>query len=590
MCGIFAYLGNRHDAYNLVFQGLKQLEYRGYDSWGTAWSSNLRKEQFSFEKHPGRINPHLLPKNHPSSLALGHTRWATHGGATTQNAHPHLTTSRQIALVHNGIIENNQILKNELINKGYRYASQTDSETALHLLEEYLKNHDFLHACNLVFNQVTGLNAFVIANHATQEIIASSHGSPLVFCQTPEGIFIASDAVALSQHCQRAYFLRGGDLLHLTPQHFKLYSGSSLTPKLPTWKKLDFSVSDTSRQQYSSFLEKEIHEQPTIIRRYAHQSFPSIKNLASKLSSPITLLGCGTSYHAALLGTYFFSHIARHRSRAIIGSEFSSWKHEFNQTDCLILLSQSGETIDLVEHLTYLIDSHIPFASIINRVGSTLDQASPAKILLEIGPEQSVLATKSYLAQLCVLFLLANQLNGTTAQAKAILNQASQACLKVIHPDFVQSYISPVAQHLKSRQHLYILGKGLAYPLALEAALKIKESTYIHAEAFAAGEFKHGPLALITSSSPCLVFAFKDNQSATVISNAIEAKTRGATIIGVGNQSNPVFDYFIPVDDLDLLTVFPSIICLQLLTLQLTKLLGNDPDKPKNLAKSVTVK
>lgn len=589
MCGIFAYSGELCEAGQLVLKGLKQLEYRGYDSWGVTWLPSTADE-LVVEKSVGKIGTSHIADSHPAGLALGHTRWATHGGVTVANAHPHLNQSKTLAIVHNGIVENYQSLKIELLRKGYIFSSETDTEVVLHLLEENLKDTDLLHAAQKTFSFITGLNAVVVVYVPTQEIIAFRNGSPLVFGKNTQSNLLASDSIALSEYCHSAYFLEDGDLLQIKNKKALLYTATNLHRKKIRMTKLEFGISEIEVGNYSSYLAKEIAEQPQIILHAADQLGSQIKKYAKTISNDLILVGCGTAYHAALLGTYYFARITHLQVAAMTGSEFYTWRGILDATQFVIFLSQSGETIEITEHLPYLQATHIPYGAIVNRVGSTLERTSTIKIMLGVGPEQSVLATKSYSAKVIALFLLAHEYVGTIAYAKKLLRLSSVAAEAVLAATYVKKHISPLAKILAKQTHIFIIGRGLTYPLALEAALKLKEATYIHAEAFAAGELKHGAIALIEKGTPCIVFTFDDELDQTIISSAMEVKSRGAFVIGIGSNHNTVFDYFIPITNVGELTILPAIIVIQILTLHIALLLGNDPDKPRNLAKSVTVR
>lgn len=589
MCGIFAYCGEQCHAGSLVLKGLKQLEYRGYDSWGVTWLPSATDELL-VEKRVGKIGTSHIVDSQPAGLALGHTRWATHGGVTVANAHPHLNQTKTLALVHNGIVENYLSLKNKLQQHGYVFSSETDTEVVLHLLEKNLQQHDFLHAAQKTFQACTGLNAFVVVYVPTQEMIAFSNGSPLVFGKTKSSYLVASDAVALSEYCQQVYFLEANDFLHIRQQKTKLYSLPNLHPKKVVMKKLEFVFQDTDIGNYPSFLAKEIAEQPLIIDSITDRLVSQIKRYARHDLNQGFLVGCGTAYHAALLGSYFFAKLCNQYVAAVTGSEFYAWRDAIDELKHVTFLSQSGETIEITEHLSYVKSKKVSYGAIVNRSGSTLERLSPAKIKLGVGPEQSVLATKSYTAMVTTLFLLAHERAGTTVHASSLLHIASKAAKKIISPLFVKKHVVPLAKILAKKKHIFIIGRGAAYPLALEAALKLKESTYIHAEGFAAGELKHGAIALIESGTPCVVFVLDDEHKQAVLSSAMEVKARGALVIGIACENNQVFDYFIPVSNVGVLTVLPAIMSVQLLALHITQLLGNDPDKPRNLAKSVTVR
>lgn len=590
MCGIFAYVGTRDDAPAIVFKGIKLLEYRGYDSWGIAYIPTDGSGDFIDEKHIGKIGTASIKHPRSSHIAIGHTRWATHGGVTTANAHPHFDSQKAIAVIHNGIIENYQAIKAELVRKGYVFKSQTDTEVAAHLIQEYRRRFSLPQALSKAFNRFSGLNAFVVIDKQTREIYAVRRGSPLAVGFASDGYYIASDATAMSEYTDSVYFLNDHDLVVCHQQQVTLYNVRNMQKKPINWQHLDFSSQDLSLGSYRHFMLKEIMEQPKVLAAILDQQSTQIRDYAAHLSHRNIFVGCGSAYHAALTGSYLFSLIARQQVLAIIGSEFAYSLDFINSGVFTTFLSQSGETIDIVEHLSFLKKHQAPFGAIVNRLGSTLERSTDKKILLPAGPEQCVLATKSFTAKLAVLFLLSHQLAQTPDLGKTQLKKLVSRLPEILSPAYSDRYLKPLAKQLIRHAHIFIIGRGVSYPIALEAALKIKEVTYIHTEGFAAGELKHGVIALVEAGTPCVVFAPQDETYASMISNAVEMKSRGGFIIGISDKPNEVFDFHIPVSDFGILTCIPNVVVFQLLAYYMAQKLGNDPDKPRNLAKSVTVK
>ncbi|MFZ5377010.1 MAG: class II glutamine amidotransferase [Patescibacteria group bacterium] len=352
MCGIFAYSGDRDDAPALVFEGIKQLEYRGYDSWGISYLPG-NKKQFITEKHLGKIGQASLHNLETSSLAIGHTRWATHGGVTINNTHPHFDPDEKLALVHNGIVENYQQLKNELERKSYKFVSETDSEVVVNLIADYLKENDFLHASQKAIQKITGCNAFVIVNKESQEIIGYKTGSPLVVGKNDNGFFFASDPTAISQHCQFVHYLFDGELVLLQKHGAAIFNCDDLSKKSFKWEKLDFSNEDIGKNGFEHFLLKEAFEQPAVIKRIAENLHPHIEKFAQNLDKENYFVGCGSAYHAALIGRYLFGKIANKSVQAFIGSEFYSMRNLCRPQSFTTFISQSGETIDIVEQAQF---------------------------------------------------------------------------------------------------------------------------------------------------------------------------------------------------------------------------------------------
>jgi len=589
MCGIFALVGDREDAAEVVLKGLKLLEYRGYDSWGVA-SLPLGETEFVVEKHVGKIGAARLQTNSVSNFAVGHTRWATHGGVTVANTHPHLSSEKEIVLVHNGIIENYQALKTKLRQKKYSFVSETDTEVVVYLIEEYLQKMSFLKAVQAAFLECAGLNALVILNQRTQELIAVRKGSPLAVGQVNDGFLVASDATAMSEYTNQVYFLADHDLIVATPKTLQLYDVRDLSLKKITWQQLEFVAEDLSKGAFEHFMLKEISEQPRVLVEVATQLRTQIVEFASEFRRTNFLVGCGTSYHASLLGSYFFSLIAQRSVAAVAGSEFGYTRPGLGDDSFVTFISQSGETIDLLEQVSELQATGQVFGAIVNRLGSSLERATTHKLLMPAGPEQCVLATKSFSATVGILYLLAHALGGTQKLAEQELLGLATYLPSLLTPEFRSTYIQSLAERLFKKQHLFVIGRGVSYPVALEAALKIKEVTYIHTEGFAGGELKHGVIALIESGTPCIVFAPSDETYATTISNAMELKSRGAFIIGLSETTNEVFDFHVPIKNYQYLSALPNSIAIQLLAYEIALLKGNDPDKPRNLAKSVTVK
>lgn len=595
MCGIFGYVGTQTDAASKTLQGLKQLEYRGYDSWGVAVADQSGTDQSGqrivVEKHVGKIgDAQLTTADITSSLAVGHTRWATHGGVTERNAHPHLSMKNRLAVVHNGIIENFAELKAELLQKGYQFRSETDSEVFVLLVEEELKSAPLVEAVQRVFLRLRGLNAFVLLSLDDQQLVVVRRGSPLALGKAKDGWYVASDASALGLYADQVYYLADNQVAVLEDTGAYLWDAETLQQLPLSWQPLEFQPQDLEKGNYPHFLIKEINEQPDVLQKVGSALEKELISYAKQLSGQPYFVGCGSAYHAALSASYFWPLIVGQTASAIPGSEFRYQRDVLDHNQFVTFISQSGETIDIVEHLPKLTERQVPFGAIVNRVGSSLERGSTHKVLLPAGAEQCVLATKSYTAMVAVLFLLAHQATGSLETGKAQLRRTVTAIQTLLTPHYRTQSILPVAELLTRKDHLFVIGRGNSYPAALEANLKIKEVTYIHAEGFAGGELKHGVIALIEQGTPCLVFAPEGEEYEATISNALELKVRGAQIIGISSKPSAAFDLHIPVDDCGLLSVLAGAVAVQLVAYEMALLLGNDPDKPRNLAKSVTVK
>lgn len=587
MCGIFGYVGKQSKAADIVLEGLKLLEYRGYDSWGIAVKLG---KKLVYEKHVGKIG--IAKVNLPqSSLGIGHTRWATHGGVTEKNAHPHMDCTKTIAVVQNGIVENFQELKAELIKKGHKFISETDTEVIPHLVEENLKREGFSSSVRDAFDQLKGLNAVVIANAVSKEIVAAKTGSPLVVGIGDKELFVASDASAIVKHTNKVIFLEDNQMVILGEKLklITLPSGEEIQPNIHT---LDWKFEDTKKGKYKHFLLKEISEQPKVIENIALNYAAEINHLAKLIDQAFGtfMLGCGTASYSALAGTYLFSRIAKKHVNFSIGSEFNYLEDYLTDRSLVIAISQSGETIDVVDPVAKAKKKGSKIAAIVNVLGSTLYRQADYKILLGAGQEKAVVGTKSFIAMVAVLILAAYSLAKKQTQGKALLMKAAENVKEILKEKFGER-LQLMADELKNKEHIYVIGRGLSYATALEATLKIKETACIHAEGFAGGELKHGVIALVEKGTPCIVFAPNDETYDDIVSNAQEIKARGGFIIGIGPKINNVFDRFLETEDVGDGTIIPQVVISQLLAYYLALKRGiKDPDKPRNLAKSVTVK
>lgn len=605
MCGVFGYVGKNKKASGIVLAGLKKLEYRGYDSWGIA---SVVNNKIVVEKRVGAISQKSKTKDQRSNLrskirnfssfmALGHTRWATHGGVSEVNSHPHLDCTGKIAVVHNGIIENYETLKKELIKKGHRFVSETDSETAAHLIEELIKNNSKLKDQNRPkgtrpklknqnffaiavlngFDKLDGLNAVVVM--MGDRVIAIKKGSPLVVGLGKNENFVASDATALAEHTKDVVFLEDNVLVEISNNGVKFFGDYKIT-------KIDYKTSDEGKGKYPHFMLKEINEQSRIINNIALTDVKELSEMIKKAYGTY-LVGCGTAYHATLFGQYLFSKVARRHVNCVAGSEFGYLEDFLTKKSLVLALSQSGETIDILESVGKAKAKGAKIAAIVNSLGSTLYRMADYKFLLGAGPERAVASTKAFTAKMAVLILTAYGLAEKHDEGKRLLKMAARETLRILN---LESGILEIAKKIKKSPDIYVIGRGISHPLALEAALKIKEISYIHAEGFAAGELKHGVIALISKGTPCIVFCPHDETRGAVLSGAMEMRARGGYIIGISHKREEVFDEFIEVKDCGEATAIPNIVTMQLLAYYLSVLRGNNPDMPRNLAKSVTVK
>lgn len=594
MCGIFGYVGNSKNAAQIVLTGLKALEYRGYDSWGVAvvpCDSKTADRKIVVKKKAGKIGAGTVSELPPSSFAFGHTRWATHGGVSELNAHPHLDCNGTIAIIHNGILENYQELKAGLVKKGHRFISQTDTEVAVHLIEEYAKTMLFSKAVQKAFNQMEGLNAFIAMNTKSNQFIAVRNGSPLVIGFSDKANYLASDAAALLPYTRQVHFLEDDEMAIVSQRGVMIFNARTGVHIRPKKQLLTWSLAQVEKGKFPYFMLKEIYEQPGIIADIAADGDDRAEELAQmiKKSQGTYMVGCGTAGHACLAGSVLFSKIAKRHVDWEIASEFE-YELDFLTPKSLILaLSQSGETMDTLEAVREAKKKGATVLSVVNVLGSTLYRESDDQLIIGAGPEKGVASTKAFTGKIAHLVLLAHAVNGNVKNGQKMLTRAAQVAKEVLS-DRVVNKIRKLAKLLKHKHHIYAIGRGMSYPASLEAALKIKEISYIHAEGFAAGELKHGVIALIEQGTPCIAFLPDDETYEANLAGAMEMKARGGYIIGISYKPHEVFDYYIPVADAGEATIIPNVMVAQLLAYYLTLERGYDPDMPRNLAKSVTVK
>lgn len=612
MCGIFGYSGERRDAAELILTGLKRLEYRGYDSWGVAVTNGARA---AVDKRVGKIGGATtsLP---PSSLGLGHTRWATHGGVTEENAHPHLDCAGRLAVVHNGIVENDVELRRALERRGHRFSSETDTELIAHLVEEALK--DLEHAERVrgeardaptesqmeavrrddalvlatmsAFRRLRGLNAIAVLDVETGALAAAKNGSPLVLGFGEREHFLSSDQGAITPHTRRVLFVKEGQAVSIVGGAARLFdveNGRETRAEVTT---AQWEASGHDKGDHPDFMTKEIREQPSALRRISIASSEAVHALAElvRASRDVFTIGCGSGWHAALATEYLFG-AAGVRVTAVPGSEFSHRARFVKPGSLVMALSQSGETIDILEAVRSARANGATVAALTNVEGSSLARFADVVVPLGVGPERCVLSTKTLVAKLALSYLTARALAGDFATATRMVERAAADIEDMLDGERRRA-VYKVALIINDSRHLFVLGRGPSFALALETALKVKEVSYLHAEGFAAGELKHGVIALIEPGTPCIVLAPNDDTRADVMAAAMQVKARGATVIGIAPEPHDAFDHFIEVADLGDATAIVNAVPAQLLGYDLARLRGNDPDMPRNLAKSVTVK
>jgi len=592
MCGIIGYIGKRQAA-PIIFDGLKRLEYRGYDSAGMAISDGSTGVQI--KKDIGLvddINKKLNFFSMQGNIGIGHTRWATHGGVTQANAHPHISNNKKILAIHNGIVENYQELMVMLKENGFTFYSETDTEIIPNLIEfEMRKGKDFEHAAIDAIKQFNGYCAVIAMFEGEKKIVAARNGSPLVVGVGNGENFIASDIPAFLEHTKNVMYIHDSDFVVLDDDRVKFFDiehGKSVERPLHS---IDWDIEQAKKGNFDHFMMKEISEQVQTVKSAANQDKEILFEIADEMKKAkgVFLVACGSSYHACLTASYLFSKITKLHINVVLGSEFSNYEHFLTPETLVIAVSQSGETIDVIDAVKTARQKGSKVMSLVNVVGSSLHRSSDRALMLNAGPEICVLSTKTYTAQLTVLALLAYTIAGRYEEGKKNLEYLWNIIYNLTAAN-TRKYLMKLAEELKDKNHIFTIGRGLQFPTSLEAALKIKEVSYIHAEGFSGGELKHGTIALIEQGTPCIVFSSKENEK-EIISNAMEIKARGGYIIGIDSKKNKdVFDFFIKVPDVGDLNPIIQIIPIQILAYHLAVLRGCDPDKPRNLAKSVTVK
>jgi glucosamine--fructose-6-phosphate aminotransferase (isomerizing) len=612
MCGIVGYVGPRK-VLPILLEGMKRLEYRGYDSAGVVY---YQEGHLCMHRCQGKLDrlAEILDKvdDAHSHIGLGHTRWATHGAPSTANAHPHCDCSGELVVVHNGIIENYHSLRESLQNKGHRFSSETDTEVLAHLIEEHLDGN-LIEAISTALREVEGSYALgVLWSGQPDTLVAVRNQSPLVLgVQDSGGCFLASDIPALLPYTRQMIFLEDGEMAVLKADAFqimRLDSGLVVRKEIHT---IDWNAGMAEKGGYKHFMLKEIHEQPQAILNTFRGRLdpeggqillPELGLTGKQLAAirRISLVACGTSWHAALVAKYWLEKWAGVPVEVDIASEFRYRRLLLDKNNLVILISQSGETADTLAGLRLAKELGAHVITICNVVGSTMTREADGTIYTHAGPEIGVASTKAFTSQLTALFLftlfLAQKRETIQVAESRRLIQALLALPSLLEGELsqIEQQTGELAQEFsKSRDFLY-LGRGLQFPIALEGALKLKEISYIHAEGYAAGEMKHGPIALIDREMPVLALTPQDSNYKKVISNVEEVKARQGRLILIGTRGDATLsrltDHFLELPEVDdelcpILYTVP----LQLLAYEIARLRGCDVDQPRNLAKSVTV-
>ena len=586
MCSILGLSGD-HDIAPTLVESLKKMEYRGYDSVGVAINS---ESNISVKKGVGKVNAvnnDLNMDKLSGHVGIGHTRWATHGKVTTENAHPHMCNTDSIGVVHNGIIENYVELKKDLeVNHDIVFKSSTDTEVIPNLLQVcFEKSHDVKQAIMETVQKLKGHYAFV-ALFKTGELVGVKNHEPLILGIGNTNLLLTSDVVGLPENISSAAYLENNQFIIIKDSKYKTFDFNGHTAQL-TVKTIPKNYQNVTKGSYQYFTEKEIFEQPDTIL-VAGSNDENLEKIVDviKNSDYVYVTGSGTSYHIAVIAKYLFSKFAGKKIEHVMASEMKYSSQYFIPNSTLFAISQSGESADVLESVSIGKNKNAKILSMINSENSSLARESIFSIGLNCGPEIGVAATKSFTSQMAILYKIADKL----------CDGCIDVDFKVISDSYAEilsntSTIQELAKSIKHIENLFVIGRGIHYPIAKETALKIKEITYVHAEGIAGGELKHGPLALMDELTYVVVINPDDDSYVDNISTVNEIKSRNAKVIGISNKPNPSYDYWIKIPTVHK-DFYPlvEIVSLQLLAYYLSLEKGIDPDYPKNLAKSVTVK
>jgi len=611
MCGIVGYIGKK-EAFPILIKGLKRLEYRGYDSAGIA----LLNSHLNVYKKAGKVSElekYTDDKPVDATIGIGHTRWATHGEPNDRNAHPHLSQSGELAIIHNGIIENYAVLKEELQKRGYTFQSDTDTEVLVNLIEEIKKQEKTTidEAVRIALNEVVGAYAIVVIDKSNPDVlVAARKGSPLVLGIGEDEFYIASDASPIIEYTKNVIYLDDQEYAVVNRNgHYTIKTLGNIE-KSHAIQKLEMSLEKIEKGGFEHFMLKEIYEQPNVIadslrgRMNAQQGWIKLGGLSEYINridkaKRFIITACGTSWHSGLIGEYLIEDLARVPVEVEYASEFRYRNPIINETDVVIAISQSGETADTLAAIELAKDRQALIYGICNVIGSSIARTAHAGSYTHAGPEIGVASTKAFSTQISILTLIALQIameKGTvsTSKIREILYELENIPKKIEETLKLDDKIKELAAIYKDATNFLYLGRGYNFPVALEGALKLKEISYIHAEGYPAAEMKHGPIALIDEEMPVVFLATNQSAYEKIVSNVQEVKARKGKIIAVVNKGDKIIsalaDHVIEVPETEeILSPLITIVPLQLLAYHIAILRGCNVDQPRNLAKSVTV-
>ena len=597
MCGIIGYSGPKQPL-PILLEGLSRLEYRGYDSAGIAITDG---PNLTIEKKEGKLQvlkDHLLNKEINGNIGIGHTRWATHGIPSDENAHPHYDRNKDFAIIHNGIIENYAEMKEELQSDDYQFESETDTEVvAVELSKQWTGN--LLETVCKVAKELDGTYALVVTTTKQSDtIVAGRMMSPLVLGVGEGEVFLASDSAAILEHTNKMIFLENGDFVEIKDGSYQLFD-INMNKISREVQEIDWKVSEAEKSGHDHFMYKEILEQAEVIERtitgrleIGSEEIPVDLNKAKQFEK-IWIVACGTAYHAGLFGKDLFEKVLGVPVSVELASEFRYREPIVGENDLGIVISQSGETMDTIAATELLKENNAHVLALVNVVGSSLARMADSVLYLHVGPEIGVASTKAYLGMLVGQLLLAKHWD-ESENLETTFDEIKQLPFLIKETLKCESQIKEISKSINEKKDIYFIGRGLDYALAAEGALKLKEISYLHAEALAAGELKHGTLALIENGTPVIVTASQHHLLDKTTSNVQEVKARGAYVIAIGDNSSKKLqdisnDYVTLPEASEMLSTIVSIIPLQFIAYHVANLNGESIDQPRNLAKSVTV-
>lgn len=587
MCGIFGYIGGKN-ASEVILEGLKRLEYRGYDSWGIAVSA----DEIKVSKNVGAIGDLNTVSGMPkSTVGIGHTRWATHGGISQLNAHPHYSTDKSFVLAQNGIVENFELLKSKLAKKGCKFQTETDTEAIVRLIEDKLKKEkDLTKAVRVAFLELDGRNTIIILTKKGQ-IIAARNGSPLVIGLGQDEVFFSSDTLSFAPYVKKVVVVDNGQIAKFDGK-LAIFDIETNRPVKYKTEEISFKRSKVDKEGYEHFMLKEIMETPYVINQLTNQNTKAYSDFikAIKTAKNIYTVGSGTAGVAAAQIAFYLRVFGKIKAESVIGADIYEYYDLLAKDDLIITPSQSGETADVLEVLEIAKNKSVKVASYVNMPGSTMSRISDFKFQSHAGPEICVMSTKVFTSQITWGYLISKMVAGKTKEAVSNLKHLSQTVETYLETGANHDTIKKLAKQLAKSKDIFLLGKYQNFNIVKEGMVKIIEGSYIHAHGIPAGDLKHYAITLMEKGVPVIVVMSEDVVKDDVINAINQVKARGAIVVGVAPVNHESFDYYIPVPDTGETSAIMNIIPLQLLAYYMAVELGHNVDRPRNIAKSVTVK